>query len=245
MDNHTTKTRTSTGLGLYRIAGIAALLAVLVGILEIAINFLPGGNAPHETVIAWFMLFQSNWFLGLRDLGLLNIVLTAFGVLISFALYTAHRQADKAFTEFALITSVLGAAVFYATNRAFSMWDLSNQYAVATTDGQKMLLAAAGQAILSVGKSHTPGTFIAFFLTEISSIMMSFVMLRSRIFSRTSAYAGILGFGLLLIYEVFSSFIPASKDVAMIVALLGGLSSMVWYILIARRFFQLEQDKSD
>lgn len=224
---------------LYKIGGMAALVAVLVGLIEIAITFLPGGDVSPETVIDWFRLFENNWFLGLRNLGLLNIFLVSLGVLIFFALYGAHRQVNKMYAALALIIYILGAAVFYATNRAFAMLDLSNQYAAATTDSQRIVLAAAGQAMLSVGKSHTPGTFIAFFLSEISSIGMSLVMLRSKIFSKASAYVGVLGFGLLLIFEICSSFMPAVKDVAMIIVMLGGLSSMVWYILIARRLFRL------
>jgi hypothetical protein len=245
MDKSTVETADSNWQGLYKIGGTAALIAVLVGLIEIAITFLPGGNASPETIIDWFTLFQNNWFLGLRNLGLLNIFIVALGVLISFSLYVAHRQVNKTYAALALIISILGAAVFYATNRAFSMLDLSNQYAAATTDSQRIVLAAAGQAMLSVGKSHTPGTFMAFFLSEISSIGMSFVMLRSKIFSKASAYAGMLGFGLLLIFEICSSFVPGVKDAAMIIAVLGGLSSMAWYILIARRLFQLGQGKPD
>jgi len=245
MDKSTVETADSNWQGLYKIGGTAALIAVLVGLIEITITFLPGGNASPETIIDWFTLFQNNWFLGLRNLGLLNIFIVALGVLISFSLYGAHRQVNKTYAALALIISILGAAVFYATNRAFSILDLSNQYAAATTDSQRIVLAAAGQAMLSVGKSHTPGTFMAFFLSEISSIGMSFVMLRSKIFSKASAYAGMLGFGLLLIFEICSSFVPAVKDVAMIIAVLGGLSSMAWYILIARRLFQLGQGKPE
>ncbi|MFH1632816.1 MAG: DUF4386 family protein [Chloroflexota bacterium] len=224
---------------LCKIGGTAALIAVLVGLVEIIITFLPGGNVSPETIVDWFTLLQNNWFLGLRNLGLLNILLDALGILVFFALYGAHRQVNKTYAALALIISILGTAVFYATNRAFSMLDLSNQYAAATTESQRIGLAAAGQAMLSVGGSHTPGTFLAFFLLEVSGIGMSLVMLRSKIFSQTSAYAGILGFGLLLIFEICSSFIPAVEDVAMIIAILGGFSSMAWYILIARRLFQL------
>ena len=47
----------------YRIGGVAALLTVAVAFSEGAINFLPGGNAPVETVVDWFTQLQSNWFL--------------------------------------------------------------------------------------------------------------------------------------------------------------------------------------
>ena len=95
--------------------------------------------------------------------------------------------------------------------------------------------------MLSVGQSHTPGTFLGFFLSEVAGIVISIVMLRSGIFSRASAYAGILGFGILLGFEIFSSFISGLNNVAMMLAIVGGLLSMAWYILIATRLFQLGQ----
>ena len=80
---------------IYKLGGWAALSAVLVGVVEALITILPGGDAPHETVIEWFALFQDNWFMGLRNLGLLNLFLNALAILAYFAIYTAHRQENK------------------------------------------------------------------------------------------------------------------------------------------------------
>ena len=225
---------------LYKLGGAAALMGVLVGLSEIIITFLPGGGVSSgaETVVDWFTLFQNHWFLGLRNLGLLNIVLTALAIPIFFALYAAHRRTNQAYAALAMIIAFIGIATFFATNRAFPMLELSRQYAAATTDAQRSMIAAAGQAMLSVGQSHTPGTFIGFLLTEVAGIVISMVMLRSQVFDKATAYAGVLGFGLLLIFEVCSSFVPA-LGVAMLFAMGGGLLSMAWYILVARRLFQL------
>jgi hypothetical protein len=225
--------------GFYKLGGVAALLIVLTGLLEIIITFLPGGYASAETVTDWFVLFQDNWFLGLRNLGLLNIVMTLLGIPMFLALYITHRNIDPPYSALAMIISFIGVAVFYATNRAFPILDLSNQYAGATTNAQRAILLAAGQSMLSVGESHTPGTFIAFFLSEVAGILISFVMLRSKVFTSLNAWYGILGFSLLLIFEIFSSFVPTLSDVVLIFAMCGGLMSMAWYILIARRLFQL------
>ena len=238
---HQSKTEyvSSDWAGFYKLGGVAALLIVLTALLEIILTFLPGGYASSDTVTDWFMLFQNNWFLGLRNLGLLNIVMTLLGIPMFLALYVTHRNIDPPYSALAMIISFIGVAVFYATNRAFPMLDLSNQYAAATTDAQRAMLSASGQSMLSVGESHTPGTFIAFFLSEVAGILISFVMLRSKVFTPLNAYFGILGFSLLLIFEVCSSFVPALADVVLIFAMCGGLLSMAWYILIARRLFQL------
>ena len=119
------------------------------------------------------------------------------------------------------------------------MLELSGRYWAATTDSQRSELVAAAQAMLSVGQSHTPGTFMAFLLSEIAGIIICAVMLRSEIFSKAAAVAGIFGFTLLLIFEVISSFFASPTGVAMFIAIAGGLLSMVWYVLIAVRLFQL------
>ncbi len=225
--------------GLYRIGGMATLCTLLVGLVEIGITFLPGGNTPCETVFDWFALFQNNSFMGLRNLGLLNILFNALAIPTFFALFGAHRKTSQTLAALAMIVSFIGVAVFYATNRAFAMLDLSNQYALATTEAQRAILAAAGQAMLSVGQSHTPGTFIAFFFSEFAGLLISVVMLRDKLFSKANAYAGLLGFSFLLIFEVCTLFVPGLRSVAMIFAMLGGILSLVWDILVARRLFQL------
>jgi hypothetical protein len=225
---------------IYKIGALSALSAVLVGLIEILITFLPGGNTSQETVLDWFMLFQDNWFMGLRNLGLLNIVLNALAIPTYYALYAAHRKSVyQPYAALATIISLIGIGVFFATNRAFAMLDLSHQYAAAATDAQRAILEAAGQSLLSVGASHTPGTFLGFALAEVAGIMISVVMLRSKIFSRATAYAGILGFSVLLAFEFISSFVTGLTGVTMVFAMVGGLASMAWYVLIARRLLQL------
>jgi hypothetical protein len=224
---------------IYKIGGMAALVTVVVAFGEMVITFLPGGNSPVETVFDWFTQLQSNWFMGLRNLGLLNIVMFSLGIPMYFALYTAHRKGNKAFGALAMVISFIGVAVFYATNRAFSMLELSGQYAQATTEAQRSMFATAGQAMLSVGRSHSPGTFISFFLGELAGVLMSVVMLRGKIFSKATALIGIIGFTLLSIFEMCTSFIPVLKEVAMIFAVGGGLLNIMWLILLGRRLFQL------
>jgi len=227
---------------IYKLGGAAALGAVLVGLAEIGITFLPGGgmSAGAETVLDWFALFQKNWFLGLRNLGLLNIFITALGIPVYLALYGAHRKGGQsAYAALATIVYFIGVGVFMATNRAFPMLALSEQYAGATNEAQRAMIAAAAQAMLSVGQSHTPGTFLGFLFSEISGIIISIVMLRNRVFSKAAAYAGIGGFGFLLAFEIGASFAPGLGIVSMLLAMTGGLLSMAWYVLIAMRLFRL------
>lgn len=242
MEETQVETVDSSWKGLYKIGGTAARMAVVVVLAEMMITILPGGSVYPETVVDWYTLLHSNWFLGLRDLGLLNLFFTILGIPVFLALYAAHQRDNRAYAALAVVVSFVGLAVFLGTNRAFPMLALSRRYAAVTTDAQRAALEAAGQALLAVGESHTPGTFLGFFLSEVAGIIISLVMWRGKAFSSANAYAGILGFTILLIFELFSSFVPGSFDVAMIVAMVGGLLNMAWYILTARKLLQLGQD---
>jgi hypothetical protein len=222
----------------YGIGGIAAFLTVVVGLGEMAISFLPGGNVPADTVIDRFAQLQTDWLLGLRNLGLLNIFMVLLGIPTFFALYTANKK-NGSFGALAMAISFIGAAVFFGTNRAFPMLVLSDQYAQAATDAQRAMIESAGQAMLSVGRSHSPGTFVGFFLAELAGILMSIVMLRGMVFGKGTALAGIMGFTLLMIFEVISSFVPALSEIGMVVAMGGGILNVVWMILLGRRLIQL------
>jgi hypothetical protein len=64
-------------------------------------------------------------------------------------------------------------------------------------------------------------------------------VLQGNIFGKFAAWAGILGSTFLLAFEVCSDFIPALFDAALVLALCGGLLTMVWDILAARTLFRL------
>jgi hypothetical protein len=112
------------------------------------------------------------------------------------------------------------------------MLSLSNQYAATTTAAQRSLLQASGQAMLAV---YQGTAFDAYYiLNAVATVLISVVMLRSDIFGKATAYAGMVAGVLMLIpstagtiglYFAFGSLVPTA----------------LWLILIARRLFQLAQ----
>lgn len=225
---------------LYKIGGLAALMAVMAFLLDIAISF--GGedfNPATLTAVEWFSLFQENGLAGLRALGFINIISLTVSVSLYFALYGAHRREKQVAAGLALTLYLLGAAIYISNNAAIPMFVLSEKYASAATEAQRTLIAAAGEAVLVRGADFTPGSFIGFFFTEMAGLTFSLVMLRSRMFSKVTAILGILGFVLLSIFTILTTFVPLFFDVAMILAMVGGLLSAAWYILVARGLFQL------
>ncbi|GAB6273777.1 MAG: hypothetical protein STSR0004_06400 [Peptococcaceae bacterium] len=102
------------------------------------------------------------------------------------------------------------------------------------------MLAAAGEAVLASGEDFTPGSFIGLIFGGIAAIMVSFVMLRGGIFGKATAWIGITGFTLLSVFTILSTFVPALFYIAFyIFGMIGGLFALAWFVLVARRFFQL------
>jgi len=195
-------------------------------------------SSGPEAAVDWFTLFQQSRFLGLRNLGLLNIFFTCLSIPVFYALYHAHQRGQRVFAGLSMIVAFIGVAVFLATNRAFPMMALSDRYAAAGTDAQRSALAAAGEAMLAVGQSHTPGTFLAFLLSSLAGVGISIVMLRGKVFSKAAAILGIIGFSLLVIFEVSSDFAPRFTA-SFLFALSGGPLSLAWDLLVALGLIQL------
>jgi len=86
----------------------------------------------------------------------------------------------------------------------------------------------------------TSDAFMGFFFTEVASIMMAIVMFRGKIFSKLTALAGILGSGLMLVFNICAAFVPVRYyAMAIIIAMSAARLIIAWYILMAQRLFQL------
>jgi Domain of unknown function (DUF4386) len=226
----------------YGVGAVTALLTVFVMVSEIVITFLPGGGrvAPEDvTTLTWFNLFTNSRFLGLRNLGLINMIAALLLIPTTVAIFGGLRAAHEPWAALALILSIMGAGVYLAGNTGLPMFTLSQQYHAATSDAQRAAIEAAGRAMLALGESHTPGTFVAFFLLQSGAILSSGLMLRSVNFARATGITGLLGGALLLTFEVASDFIQALFAFSIFIAMIGGILSLVWYILVARDLLRL------
>ncbi len=226
---------------LYRTAAVATSVSVFLMLLDIAASILFKETIVFGAFSAadWFAIFRDNCFSGLRNLGILNVFELLLAIPMLFAVYVTHRHVRKTIVASAVILSLIGTIVYVVNNAAVPMFVLSGKYAAATSDAQRTLLAAAGEAILARGEDFTPGAFAGFILGEIANLIIAFVMLRGRVFGRATAWIGLFGIGLLSVYTLWATFIPALLSLAMLVAMIGGTLSTVWYILIARKFVQL------
>jgi hypothetical protein len=222
------QTADSNEKSLYKIGGAAALICALMYLITLGI-YIPANRAspPPGTVLEWFTLFQTNPLTGLFFLGLADIVIMILWGPMALAFYAALRHSNKTWSRVATAFIFVGMAVYLATNTAFSMLSLSRQYAAASTEDTGMPLAWLAGLIISV------------------------VMLRSKVFGRATAWAGILGLGLLLASIPFAGYTTTGPTTAVVSAIIavtyigGGLLSLAWYILVGRRLLRLGRGNPD
>jgi hypothetical protein len=236
------ETEDSKWRSLYRIAGVAALVALTANVLDVVLGF-GGSELPvygPKSAIDWFALYQENGFQGLYTLGLFNIIYLVCLVPIIFAIFGAHRRTNAMYAMLAMIISFIGMAIYLANNAAIPMYVLANKYAAAGTEAQRALYAAAGEAVLATGEDFTPGSFIGLILGGIANIAMSIVMLRGGVFRKVTGWIGIVGFTFLSIFTIWATFVPVLYGVAFYVfGMIGGLLALAWFILASQEFFKL------
>lgn len=121
------------------------------------------------------------------------------------------------------------------------MLDLSQKYFGTDSEEQKLLIAAAGEAMLAKGSHGSFSVFIGFVLPTFANALMSVVMLKGRIFSRLTSYLGIVGNTLMIIYLVLVTFSPAVEKLALSFAMPGGLLLMTWMIMFTIKLFKLSK----
>ena len=233
---------------LYKVGGAAALIAVfvfrrnlgseLIGFKGFGIFDVP--TMPPSGAVDWFMLLQNNRFVGLALLNLFDIINYALVGLIFLALYGALRRNHRSAMTIAIAFGLVGIADYFASNQAFSMLSLSNQYAAATTDVQRTMLLAAGEALLAVNNPGSiyqgTGIHISLLLVLLAGLIISIVMLRGSVFNKATAYMGILANLFALGYFIALIFAPTIYAWPVVIS---APFRVIWYILIAWRLFQL------
>jgi len=172
---------------LYKAGGVAALIIAVLLLCEIIVFYV---WPQPDTVMGYFELFHDNWLIGLLDLDLLGMAAYILFVPVILALYIALRRASESFMAIATALFFVGISVFFATNTAFSLLYLSDQYAAATTEAQRSMFLAAGQALLTL---FNIGAFqVSYVIVSAAWLIISAVMLKSSMLGTVPAYAGTL-----------------------------------------------------
>lgn len=239
---------------LYFIGGVAALIAVVFfrrnfGTEMVAFRGFGIFDVPAvhpSTAVGWFTLLQDDALVGLLLFDVVDLINYALVGLIFLALYAALHRASRSAMAIATAFGLVGIAVYFASNQAFAMLSLSERYAAATTDAQRAMFLAAGEALLAI---YNPGAiyqgtgyYVGYSLVLLAGLIISAVMLRSRVFNKATAYVGILANALVLTDFIALAFAPALYGLPTVTS---APFRVLWMVLIALGLFRLGRHKPD
>jgi hypothetical protein len=209
-------------------------------IIGIVIYFVwpyqPGLTSPADI----FATIQANTFQGLMSLDFFMVVITFITIPFFLALYIATKEVNESYALIALVFGLVSCVLGLIMRPIAEMFYLSGQYSAATTEVARSQYLAAGEALSAVFNGTA---YILYFITfAVNLLISSVLMLRTKTFSRTTAYMGIfLNIGLLSVLAVI---IPDFALIGTLVNLVTTVIGTVWNVLVARTFFQLARGKS-
>jgi hypothetical protein len=213
---------------LYRIAGIAAIVSELMIVLGFVTYFVfpfaPGNKSTEEI----FMLLQSNPLGGLISLDLFLFIGNLFSITLLLALYISLKPVNESYALIALAIGLIGVVLLIPARPLAELYALSGLYASATTAAKSQYLAS-GDTLLTL--FNGTNWFMNTLLGSVSLLISSLLMVRSNVFSKATAYVGIVTNAV-----TCGFFMPGIGVFLLFLSLLG---YVVWYFLLARRFFQM------
>lgn len=231
------KTET-TQRSLYKVGAAAAFLAAFL--------FRRNWSAEADvllpvdmpvTPLEWFTLIHENRLLALIMLDFFDLVNNALVGILFFTLYYALKDTNEIYMRFANLICFVGIAVHLASNQAFAMLSLSDHY-FAASEAEKSAFLTAGEAILAI-MNQGSGIYVSIFLIGFSGLMISIIMLQSNVFSRITAYFGIVANGVGLSYFITIIILPT---IGWLPIPLSAIPLMIWYILTGAKLYKLSKE---
>jgi len=234
MNKSLNETMDTNWKNLYTLGGMAALILLAYSLATMVILVTIGGQP--ETAQEGFTMLQNNRLVGLLRLDVLSIFVMPLYYLLFLDNYAVLKKVNDTYAMLATVLIFAGLTLFLATPSVFSWLSLSDKFAAATSEAQRVQLLAAGEAILASDMWHGSGAIIGGILLQTGTVLISVVMLWGKGFSKATAYVGIVTHGLDLAH-IFAGFI--SPMLGIIFMSIAGPLYLVWFPLLARDLFRL------
>lgn len=197
-------------------------------------------GAPPVTAGEAFSILQENLFTGLLRLDLLTVFVIPLYYLLLFSIYTLLKDTKPAVMIISMILTFAGTTLFLSAPSVFSYLDLSNKFAFATSEEDRRMFLAAGEAVISSDIWHGTAPRIGGLMMQTGWVMISVCMLKNDVFGRFTAVIGIVTHGLDLVHILIGFFLPAAGDIIMFVA---GPLYLLWFPLVGARLMRLSSRK--
>jgi hypothetical protein len=224
---------------LCRIGGIAAFILIAYSLATLVQITVLGGQ-PTSAAEA-FGLLQNHRAVGLLRLDLPTVTVMPLYYLLFLGLFAALRRTSQAMSLLSTVLAFAGVTLVLATPTALSMLPLSDRYAAATSEAMRAQLLAAGEALMANDIWHGTGAILGGALLQCGAVLISLVMLRGGVFSKATAWLGIVMHGVDLAHIVSGLFLPVSGFVLMAIA---GPLYPIWFFMVGRRLLKLAARKA-
>jgi hypothetical protein len=219
---------------LYTLGGIAAFLQ-LAAILAYGIITAILGPKP-ATAEEYFLVQQSSKLAAALRGDFLLLILIGLYLFTFSALYVALRRVSPIFSALATLFTFIVVTTTFATESTFSLLNLGDKFAVAVSEVERAQFLAAGEAVIASDMWNSSGAYMGGILLQGSGVMISVIMLRSKDFSKVTAYSGIVANSLDLIQHILHPFFPPFSGV---ITSAMGLFYLVWFPMLGRDLLRL------
>jgi hypothetical protein len=220
----------------FLLGGLSSMILIVYSLATMLIMVFIG--SPPETITECFTMLSENRFFGLLRLDILTVFIMPLYYLLFYSIYIAIKKTNNEIATISTILIFAGLTLFLATPSVFSYLNLSDKYAITTSEVQKNQILAAGEAILASDMWHGTGAIIGGLLLQTGALLISLAMLKSNVFSKITAYTGIFTHGLDLAHIVVGFFLPT---VGVILMAIAGPFYLLWFPLVGLRLFKLRQ----
>ncbi|MCG2784270.1 MAG: DUF4386 family protein [Anaerolineae bacterium] len=221
--------------GLYRIGGIAAALQLVVILGYAVVAGVLGAKPPNAE--AYFAVYLESPAAAFLRGDFLLLILIGLYLGTFPALYAALRRESPVYAALATLFTIMAVTGTIATESTFALHHLGSQF-VTASEAQRSLLIAAAEAVIAADMWNSSAAYTGGILLQGSGVMISAIMLRSKNFSKVTAYAGLLGNGFDLIQHLLHPFAPS---ISAPIQMFMGIFYLVWFPMLARDFFRLAQ----
>jgi hypothetical protein len=218
---------------LFRLGAFAAAATVAVTVIQIALGILwpPPDFAPTAAATTAILeMAQADpllTFLKLDGLMILDYVLL---VVVFLALCAALYRQNPSLILLGTALALIAITLYFATNPAATILVLAQHYDASAAAGPNTGVVAAGQA--SLIDFQGTAFLLHYVMMGVAGMMVSTVMFRSAIFSRTTAIAGVLQGAMMLVPVTFGT-------VGLFFAVGSLVPFTVWFVLISRTLRQM------
>ena len=216
--------------GLYLAASVCGLLFVVLNVAAIVIlaSIPPAPSSGGAATLKWIASNQTAYTLEL----ILFVAPSVLAMVVFLALYMALKHVNKSLAAIAALIAIASEVTAAAVNSSPQSLNaalilLSDQYAAATAEAQRLAFATAAEGLIAA----TNAANIAGIMLEVGILIISLVMLRG-VFPRWVAYLGIVTGVVGILSEALRPVIGFAYIVFFVL-------EVIWLIAVGWRLYRL------